>query len=161
MARGQYAGTGHAQNGPSDLMEVRHTEVSRPKIKISGFKAGSAASPATRRLQPLSVKTGTRQQHLRQNTHFLKISLQPFVEASASVAECANPECNARFERFGLGQLFVFPIDDPLGWALPEHAKQKVVWLCSTCCQQMHVRLNRRKKNVQLVRKHISMEKAA
>src|SRR6478752_4938269 len=78
-------------------------------------------------------------------------ALKQFMEAAASVAECANPECSARFEKFGLGQLFVFPIPDPVEWALPEHAKQKVVWLCPGCCQHLQIRLNRRKHNVQLV----------
>lgn len=75
------------------------------------------------------------------------------MEAAASISECANPSCTVRFGKFGSGQLFVFPITDPLEWGLPEHAKQKVVWLCSECCQVMQVRLNRQKRNVQLVRK--------
>lgn len=82
------------------------------------------------------------------------------MESTASVAECANPGCKVAFERFGVGRLYVFPISDPLEWGLPEHAKQKVVWLCPVCCLQMQVRLNRRKRNVQLV-KRSDTEKAA
>jgi len=81
------------------------------------------------------------------------------MESTASVAECANPGCKVAFERFGVGRLYVFPINDPLEWGLPEHAKQKVVWLCPVCCLQMQVRLNRRKRNVQLIQR--SAEKAA
>ena len=83
------------------------------------------------------------------------------MEATASIMECANPNCNTPFERFGVGQLFVFPISDPIEWALPEHAKQKVVWLCPVCSQLMQVRLDRRKRKVQLVRRRTLGEKAA
>jgi len=83
------------------------------------------------------------------------------MEAAVSVAQCANPNCSVPFDRFGVGELFVFPITDPIEWALPPHAKQKVVWLCSSCCQHLRVRLNRQKRNVQLVKKRAAMEKAA
>jgi hypothetical protein len=83
------------------------------------------------------------------------------MDATVSIAQCANPNCSVPFEKFGVGQLFVFPISDPVEWGLPEHAKQKVVWLCSACRQQMQVRLNRRKRMVQLVRRSVSPERAA
>jgi hypothetical protein len=83
------------------------------------------------------------------------------MEATASIAQCANPGCSRRFEKFGVGQLFVFPISDPVEWGLPAHAKQKVVWLCSVCSKQMQVRLNRRKRVVQLVKKSAPPERAA
>src|ERR1700745_4255952 len=47
------------------------------------------------------------------------------MEATASIAQCANPGCSRRFEKFGVGQLFVFPISDPVEWGMPAHAKQK------------------------------------
>jgi hypothetical protein len=68
---------------------------------------------------------------------------------------------SAALEKFGLGQLFVFPISDPLEWGLPEHAKQKVVWLCPGCCEHLQIRLNRRKHNVQLVRRRAPADRAA
>jgi len=83
------------------------------------------------------------------------------MEATASIAQCANPGCSHRFAKFGVGQLFVFPISDPVEWGLPAHATQKVVWLCSACCEQMQVRLNRRNRVVQLVKKSASPERAA
>jgi hypothetical protein len=83
------------------------------------------------------------------------------MEAAVSIAECANPACGAPFQRFGVGQLFVFPISDPLEWNLPEHAKQKVVWLCPACCEDLYVRLNRRKRNVQIIRKRVPIHGAA
>ena len=76
-----------------------------------------------------------------------------WMEATATIAECANPGCSAAFQRFGAGQLFVFPITDPLDWNLPAHAKQKVVWLCPGCCEHLYVRLNRRKRKVQIINK--------
>src|SRR5579884_4179136 len=83
------------------------------------------------------------------------------MEVGASIAECANPHCKTPFQRFGSGRLFVFPISEAMEWNLPEHAKQKVVWLCSSCSEHMYVRLNRKKRVVQIVRKHGSNATAA
>ncbi len=83
------------------------------------------------------------------------------MEVAASIAECANPHCNTPFQRFGSGRLFVFPISEAAEWNLPENTNQKVVWLCSACCERMYVRLDRKKKMVQIVRKHVSKASAA
>jgi hypothetical protein len=68
------------------------------------------------------------------------------------ISDCANPECNSKFKRLGEGDLVVFPVDDPLTWGVPEHTKQKAVWLCHTCASQMYVRLDSRHHIVQPMR---------
>jgi hypothetical protein len=83
------------------------------------------------------------------------------IEAAVSVSECANPACKARFQRLGTGQLFVFPISNAEEWNLPPHAKQKVVWLCGECREHMYVRLDRKKRIAQIVRKRASKIAAA
>jgi hypothetical protein len=66
------------------------------------------------------------------------------MNARSDVSKCARPECNSSFVRFGDGQLFVFPVADPKAWDLPDHARQKVFWLCEDCCSEYYVRLDRR-----------------
>ena len=83
------------------------------------------------------------------------------MEAIPSIAECANPECKTPFQRFGSGKLFVFPIVEATEWNLPKEAKQKVVWLCPHCSEHLYVRLNRKKKVVQVVRRSAASATAA
>jgi hypothetical protein len=54
-----------------------------------------------------------------------------------------------------------FLVDDPAAWGLPEHAKQKVVWLCDECASQMHIRLDRRHHAVQFIREHRTQNSTA
>lgn len=74
------------------------------------------------------------------------------------VSSCANPQCNATFNRLGEGKLMIFPIDDATEWGLPKEAKQKAIWLCRECASHMYVRLDRRRHVVQLVRHERSHE---
>jgi hypothetical protein len=70
------------------------------------------------------------------------------------VSTCANPKCGSEFRRLSEGRLAVFPVDDPTAWGLPEHTKQKAVWLCGACASQMYIRLDRRHHVVRVVNKH-------
>jgi hypothetical protein len=79
------------------------------------------------------------------------------MDARSDVSTCANPKCHSKFVRFGDGELFVFPVADPKAWGLPQHAKQKVFWLCDKCCAALSVRLDRRHHLAQLVsRPHVT-----
>jgi hypothetical protein len=66
------------------------------------------------------------------------------MNAKTDVSICARPECDSKFVRFGDGELFVFSVTDPKAWDLPPHAKQKVFWLCSHCCPDYYVRVDRK-----------------
>ncbi len=72
-------------------------------------------------------------------------------QVSAEISKCANPECKRRFHRLGQGCLKVLPVTDPLAWGLPEHVKQKVVWICEVCSARYYVRFDRRRHSVQLI----------
>jgi hypothetical protein len=67
---------------------------------------------------------------------------------------CANPKCGSEFKRLGEGRLAVFLVDNPTAWGLPEHAKQKAVWLCDACASKMRIRLDRRHHVVQFIQEH-------
>ena len=82
------------------------------------------------------------------------------MNANSDVSTCANPTCGEKFARLGDGQLFVFPITNPQAWGLPQHAKQKVIWLCEGCCHEYHVRFDRRHHSAQLVRKSVTRKVA-
>jgi hypothetical protein len=69
------------------------------------------------------------------------------------VSQCANPECDRHFRRLGEGKLWVFPIFDPKPWGLPAHLRQKVVWLCDECAEEMYVRIDRKRHVIQLARR--------
>lgn len=72
---------------------------------------------------------------------------------------CANPDCEAVFLRLGEGCLSVLPVQDSAEWGLPEHVKQKVVWICDRCSSRYYVRLDRKHHVVQLVnrpRQHVA-----
>ena len=74
---------------------------------------------------------------------------------------CANMKCGSEFMRLGEGRLVVFLVDDPEAWGLPEHAKQKAVWLCDACAPQKHIRLDLRHHAVHLIRKYHTQASAA
>jgi len=69
------------------------------------------------------------------------------------ISSCANPKCGSEFKRLGEGRLAVYLVDDPVAWGLPEHIKQKALWLCDACDSQMYIRLDRRRHVVRFVRK--------
>ncbi len=73
------------------------------------------------------------------------------MNAKTDVSSCAYPKCGSKFVRFGDGELFVFPVADPNAWGLPQTAKQKVFWLCDSCCSKFYVRLDRRHHTAQVV----------
>ena len=70
-----------------------------------------------------------------------------------AITSCVNPECQHKFLRMGEGHLSAFDVSDPVAWGLPEHVKQKVVWICEECSQGYYVRLDRRSHSVKLVRR--------
>ncbi len=70
------------------------------------------------------------------------------------ISKCANAECDRRFHRMGEGKLAVFPVSDPKAWGLPGHLRQKAVWLCDRCADQMYVRLDRKHHQILVVRRH-------
>ncbi|HUN87457.1 MAG TPA: hypothetical protein VMU28_01625 [Terriglobales bacterium] len=82
------------------------------------------------------------------------------MNVKADVSTCANPTCREKFVRLGSGELFVFPITDPQAWGLSLHVKQKVIWLCDSCCSHYYVRIDRRHHSAQLVRKSVSSKVA-
>ena len=69
------------------------------------------------------------------------------------VGNCANRDCNARFQKLGDGKLSVFPVEDSEHWGLPCHVKQKAIWLCRECSARFYVRLDHQRHRVQLVQK--------
>ena len=69
------------------------------------------------------------------------------------ISSCANPKCGSEFKRLGEGRLAVYLVDDPVAWGLPEHSKQRALWLCDACASQMYIRLDRRRHVVRFVRK--------
>jgi len=69
------------------------------------------------------------------------------------ISSCANPKCGSEFKRLGGGNLTVYLVDDPVAWGLPEHIKQRALWLCDTCASQMYIRLDRLRHVVRFVRK--------
>ena len=73
------------------------------------------------------------------------------MNAKTDVSVCARPECGSKFVRFGDGELFVFSVADPKAWGLPSHAKQKVFWLCNSCCREYHVKVDRRHHSAEVV----------
>lgn len=75
------------------------------------------------------------------------------MDATNDVSKCAHPQCSHKFARLGDGELFVFPVHDPKAWGLSADTKQKVFWLCTTCCLKYRVRLDRRHQAAQLVRR--------
>ena len=77
------------------------------------------------------------------------------------VGVCANAACNVEFRRMGEGKLYVFPVPDPQNWGLPEHMKQKVVWLCGQCSATMYVRLDRRRHLVHVAHRPQHHRRAA
>jgi hypothetical protein len=70
------------------------------------------------------------------------------------VSKCASSECNRRFHKLGEGKVWAFPIFDPESWGLPAHLRQKIVWLCDRCAEEMYVRLDRKHHVIQLVQRH-------
>lgn len=81
------------------------------------------------------------------------------MEARSDVSTCANPNCRAKFNRLGDGELFVFHVTDPKAWGVPSHTKQKVFWLCDGCCTKYRIRLDHRHHVAQVV--HKAMRKVA
>lgn len=69
------------------------------------------------------------------------------------ITTCINPECQHKFLRMGEGYLSAYDVSDPIAWGLPEHVKQKVVWICEECSHGYYVRLDRRSHTVILVRR--------
>lgn len=68
-----------------------------------------------------------------------------------NVAKCANPACTAEFRRLGEGRLLSVFIENPRAWDLPEHSKQKVVWLCEKCSASLNVEIDHHRHSVQLL----------
>ncbi len=69
-----------------------------------------------------------------------------------NVSECANPNCRAKFKRFGAGRISVFIVDNPAAWVLPDHTKMKAVWLCEACAQDLYIRVDLRQRVIEAVR---------
>ena len=69
------------------------------------------------------------------------------------VGTCANPRCTAKFRRLGEGRISVISTDDPEAWGLPEHIKQKVVWLCDECSSLLDIRVDHGSCLVHLIEK--------
>jgi hypothetical protein len=59
----------------------------------------------------------------------------------------------------GEGKISVISIDDPQAWGLPEHAKQKVVWLCDECAPLLDIRVDHGSSLVHLVDKPAKWER--
>lgn len=81
--------------------------------------------------------------------------------AAPPLDRCANNGCEAQYRRYGEGELFVFVVDDPEAWGLAANVKQKVVWLCDSCCRECYVRLDRRRYTAQVVRRRGRAQRAA
>jgi len=59
------------------------------------------------------------------------------------VQKCANPTCNATFQRLRHGRLFVMeiPVDSPTTDKKPAPSLQ-YFWLCQSCCRTMTLAMN-------------------
>lgn len=68
-----------------------------------------------------------------------------------ALGKCASPSCKAEFKRLGTGKIYTLPVTDPELWGLPEHIKQKVVWLCSKCARSKEVQFDSEHHQVLLV----------
>jgi len=80
---------------------------------------------------------------------------------ASKVENCANPDCGAEFRRLGTGTLYTLHVNRPQPWGLPEHIKQKVVWLCSRCSQTHEVQFDQQHCQVLVIRRERSRRQSA
>ncbi len=77
------------------------------------------------------------------------------------VGKCANPDCGCEFKRMGTGRIYTLQVRDPQSWGLPEHVKQKVVWLCAQCDHHKQVRFDREHCQVLVVNRNERLRQSA
>ncbi len=80
---------------------------------------------------------------------------------TAMLGKCANPECGCQFKRMGTGRIYTLQVSDPKRWGLPEHVKQKVVWLCAECDRHKKVRFDHERCRVLVVNRHEQFRQTA
>jgi hypothetical protein len=73
------------------------------------------------------------------------------MQGQQSLDKCANEACSETFNSLGEGKLFVFPISNAGAWRLPQGMRQKVLWLCETCCKNMLLELDHDGHSVKLL----------
>ncbi len=77
------------------------------------------------------------------------------------LGKCANPNCDSEFKRLGTGRIYTLQVKNPQSWGLPEHVKQKVVWLCDECDHHKRVRFDQEHCQVLVVDRHDHLRKSA
>ncbi len=75
--------------------------------------------------------------------------------------KCANPNCGCEFKRLGTGRIYTLQVRDPRSWGLPEHVKQKVVWLCDECDRYKKIRFDHEHCQVLVVNRQERLRKTA
>jgi len=80
----------------------------------------------------------------------IRLRGEPIQQSPKVVATISD---SVRLAKMGEGRLAVYLVDDPVAWGLPEHIKQRALWLCDACASQMYIRLDRRRHVVRFVRK--------
>jgi hypothetical protein len=66
---------------------------------------------------------------------------------SSKISTCANPQCEARFNRLGEGKLFVRRAEKD-----EKEASQEARWLCPGCAQRFDLRYDRQKEEYVLIK---------
>ena len=66
----------------------------------------------------------------------------------ANISECANPECERKFERMGTGKVFVHPAKKE-----EQGTKQKALWLCENCLKTFELQHDEVRQEFVLVRR--------
>jgi hypothetical protein len=74
---------------------------------------------------------------------------------------CANGSCSEVFKRFSEGQLFMFPVKNPVAWGLPPGATQKLYWLCDGCKKNYSLHIDRGRKKARVVPRESRFRPAA
>ncbi len=77
------------------------------------------------------------------------------------LGKCANPDCDSEFKRLGTGRIYTLLVRNPQRWGLPEHVKQKVVWLCDECDHDKKIRFDQEHCQVLVVNRQEHLRKSA
>jgi len=64
----------------------------------------------------------------------------PATMIESSIAKCANPDCDAKFRRLGVGKLYLQASHSPENRT--GERVQKAAWVCERCALRFTVRYN-------------------
>jgi hypothetical protein len=77
------------------------------------------------------------------------------------LGKCANPDCGSEFKRLGTGRIYTLLVRNPQEWGLPDHVKQKVVWLCDECDHYKKIRFDQEHCQVLVVNRQEYLKRTA